>query len=285
MTVLAALVMTFHPTPTGSSGEAAGDTPTNTTTSSAAAPTSWSPPDPSATASKKTPKASTSPQPKRSSPAARPTAAPVAGAALAGRIRPGTAYSGTATFYDAADGNGACSFGPTSDVMTAAMNSTDYETAKACGAHLRVRNSRGATITVRVTNECPTCVKGQLDLSAQAFAKLATPSQGQIPITWHLLSPATAEPMSIRYKTGSSRYWCEIQALGHRNPVSRLEVRTGGGWQALPRTAYNYFTSENGSGCGGAIRLTDIYGERLEFSGIGIRPEVRQPAGAQFAAH
>ncbi|WP_328708055.1 expansin EXLX1 family cellulose-binding protein [Streptomyces mesophilus] len=286
MTVLAALVMTFDSRPAGSSGEAAGDTPTNTTTTSAAAPTSWHAPEPSATASKKTPNASTSPKPKRSSsPAARPTAKPVAGAVLAGRIRPGTIYSGTATFYDAADGNGACSFGPTSDVMTAAMNSTDYETAKACGAHIRVRNSRGATITVRVTNECPTCVKGQLDLSAQAFAKLAAPSQGQIPITWHLLSPATAEPLSIRYKTGSSRYWCEIQALGHRNPLTRLEVRTGGGWQALPRTAYNYFTSENGSGCGGAIRLTDIYGERLEISGIDIRPEVQQQTRAQFTAH
>ncbi|MER7175109.1 expansin EXLX1 family cellulose-binding protein [Streptomyces mesophilus] len=284
MTVLAALVMTFDPTAATSSGQAAGITPTNTT-GAPATPSSRRTPDPSATTSKQAPKTSTSAKPKRSSPAAGSTAKPVAGAVLAGRIRPGTTYSGTATFYDAADGNGACSFGPTSDVMTAAMNSTDYETSKACGAHIRVQNSRGATITVRVTNECPTCVKGQLDLSAQAFAVLAAPSQGQIPVTWRLLSPSTAQPLSIRYKTGSSRYWCEIQALGHRNPLTRLEVRTGGGWQALPRTAYNYFTSENGSGCGGAIRLTDIYGERLEFSGIGIRPDVRQQVRAQFAAH
>lgn len=29
--------------------------------------------------------------------------------------------------------------------------------------------------------------------------------------------------------TGSSRYWCGIQAIGHRNPVARLQVRTGNG--------------------------------------------------------
>ncbi|KUO16524.1 expansin EXLX1 family cellulose-binding protein [Streptomyces dysideae] len=207
------------------------------------------------------------------------------GAPLAGRIRPGATYEGVATFYDT-DGSGACLYDPSGDVMTAAMNSTDYESAKACGAFVRVRAANGASVTVRITNECPgDCAPGQIDLSAQAFAALADPTLGRIAITWKLVSPSTSGTMSIRYKTGSTRYWCGIQATGHRNPVARLEVRAGSGWRQLPRTDYNYFLSEDGSGCGGAIRVTDIYGERLTVDGIAIRPDVAQPTRVQFAQH
>ncbi|MFI1048295.1 expansin EXLX1 family cellulose-binding protein [Streptomyces griseoruber] len=201
---------------------------------------------------------------------------------LAGRIRPGVTYPGVATAYDVGNGNGACSYGPTSDVMTAAMNTADYETSKACGAFVAV-HAGGKSITVRITNECPApCQPGQLDLSQQAFAKLAPLSAGRIQITWNLLSPATGDTISIRYKTGSTQYWCGIQAIGHRNPLARLEVRTGGGWKRLERTGYNYFLSEQGTGCGAAIRLTDIYGEQLTVEGIAVKPDTVQPTGVQF---
>jgi expansin (peptidoglycan-binding protein) len=170
--------------------------------------------------------------------------------------------------------------------MIAAMNTTDYETSRACGAYVLVHAANGASVTVRITNECPLpCAPGQLDLSQQAFAKLADLKVGRLPITWQLVSPSTVGTMSIRYKTGSSPYWCAIQVIGHRNPVARLEVRTSGGWRQLPRTDYNYFISANGAGCGGSIRITDLYGEQLTVSGIALRPDVVQPTRVQFARH
>ncbi|MEV0475568.1 expansin EXLX1 family cellulose-binding protein [Streptomyces prunicolor] len=206
-------------------------------------------------------------------------------ASLAGRIRPGVTYRGVATFYDA-DGGGACMYDPSGDVMTGAMNSTDYESSKACGAYVLVHAANGASITVRITNECPgDCAPGQIDLSAQAFAKLAAPSAGRIPITWNLASPSTSDTISIRYKTGSTRYWCGIQAIGHRNPLARLEVRAGSSWRQLERADYNYFLSEDGSGCGGALRLTDIYGQQLTVPALAVRANVTQPTQVQFAKH
>ncbi|MFJ9903660.1 expansin EXLX1 family cellulose-binding protein [Streptomyces sp. NPDC101152] len=204
----------------------------------------------------------------------------------AGRIRPGTTYQGVATEYQAGDGDGACLFGPSDDMMIAAMNTTDYQTSAACGASVLVRAANGASVTVRITNECPLpCAPGQLDLSQQAFAKIADPKAGRIPITWSLVSPATSETISIRYKTGSSQYWCAIQVIGHRNPVARLEVRAGGGWRQLPRTGYDYFLSSDGTGCGGAIRITDLYGEQLTVGALPVRPNVAQPTRLQFARH
>ncbi|WP_327399020.1 expansin EXLX1 family cellulose-binding protein [Streptomyces sp. NBC_01288] len=206
-------------------------------------------------------------------------------APLAGRIRPGVTYRGVATFYDA-DGGGACLYDPSGDVMTGAMNTADYEASKACGAYVLVHAASGATITVRITNECPgDCAPGQIDLSAQAFAKLAAPSAGRIPITWNLASPSTTDTISIRYKTGSTRYWCGIQAIGHRNPLARLEVAVGSGWRQLERTDYNYFISEDGSGCGGALRLTDIYGQQLTVPALAVRANVTQSTRVQFAQH
>ncbi|WP_405854368.1 expansin EXLX1 family cellulose-binding protein [Streptomyces sp. NBC_01515] len=232
---------------------------------------------PSAHTPSKRPSATATPKASRAASTTEPSA---------GRIRPGTTYTGVATAYEAGDGDGACLFGPSDDMMIAAMNTTDYETSRACGAYVRVRAANGASITVRITNECPLpCAPGQIDLSRQAFAKLADLKVGRIPITWNLVSPSTSRTVSIRYKTGSNPYWCAIQVIGHRNPVARLDVRTGSGWRQLPRTAYDYFVSADGSGCGSTIRITDVYGEQLTVSGIALRANVVQPTRVQFAQH
>lgn len=209
-------------------------------------------------------------------------AAAAANAPLAGRIKPGVTYNGPGTWYDS-DGDGACLFGAGPDDMTVAMNQTDYEASKACGAHLEVR-ANGKTIRVRVNNLCPSpCRVGQLDLSKQAFAKLANPQVGEIKVTWKLLSPGIGG-MSLRYKGGSSKWWCAIQAVDHRNPVARLEVQTSNGaWKRLPRSDYNYFTSADGAGCGGRIAVTDIYGQRLVSNALPIRPTVKQQTNQQFS--
>ena len=147
---------------------------------------------------------------------AQPTPTASGGAPLAGRIVPGVTYHGVATAYSAGDGDGACLFGPAANLMIAAMNYTDYETAKACGDYVLVHAADGASITVLITNECPLpCAPGQLDLSQQAFAKLANPALGRIPITWQLLSPAMSrhhlrpvqnrlQPLVVRHPASSA---------------------------------------------------------------------------------
>ncbi|MEU4114134.1 expansin EXLX1 family cellulose-binding protein [Kitasatospora sp. NPDC028055] len=286
--VAAAVAATGQAVPTASGGPDGATPPEAQPSPTAPTPSpSAGTPSPSASSSAK-PSASPKPSASASAPASATAGSRAAAgpASLAGRIRPGTSYQGVATSYDAADGNGACSFGPSGDLMIAAMNHTDYETSGACGAYVQVRSAGGASITVRIVNECPLpCAPGQLDLSHEAFAKLADLSVGRLPITWTLLSPAAPDSMSVRYKTGSSQWWCGIQVIGHRNPVAALEVQAGGGWRRLSRTDYNYFLSPDGSGCGGSIRVTDIYGERLTVDGIALQPDVVQSAHAQFARH
>ncbi len=280
----AALITVLLPDHKANAGYAAG-TPNASTVAAVPgeARASTAAPSVSAATSRSASTAPATPTTPRASSSPRTSAAATA---AAGRIRPGVTYTGVATEYSAGNGDGACLFGPAADMMIAAMNYTDYESARACGAYVLVRAASGASITVLITNECPLpCAPGQIDLSQQAFAKLADPTLGRIPITWKLVSPGLSNTVSIRYKSGSSQYWCAIQVIGHRNPVTKLEVRVGGGWRPLPRTDYNYFLSTDGAGCGGSIRITDIYGQQLTVNGVALSPNVEQRTAVQFAEH
>jgi len=288
--VLAYLIMGLVPG-RKADAEAAAATPLATTSvRSTTADRTGTPTAPATSSPTRTPRptasATTTAARKSATATPRPPRKAAATTSSAGRIQPGTSYTGVATAYEAKDGDGACLFGPSPDLMIAAMNTTDYETSRACGAYVLVRAANGKSITVRITNECPLpCAPGQLDLSQQAFAHLADLKVGRLPITWSLVSPGSIGNLSIRYKTGSSAYWCGIQVIDHRNPVTGLEVRTGGGWRRLPRTDYNYFVSANGAGCGGSIRVTDIYGQQLTINGVAVKPNVVQHTQVQFARH
>jgi expansin len=231
---------------------------------------------PKAVAAKAKPEPKAKPTAKKSAPAKKPAS----GAQGTGRIQFGKTYTGAGTFY-AANGEGNCSFEKTGDLMVGAMNQVDYENSQACGAHLAVTGPKG-TVTIRVVDRCPECPKGAIDLSREAFAKIAPTSAGKVSISWRLLSEPTAKPVSYLYKTGSSRWWCAIQVRSHRNPVRSLQVKDDGEWKSLSRQSYNYFVSADGSGCGSTIRVTDIYGNRLTDGGIDVRPDTIQRGDGQF---
>ncbi len=51
------------------------------------------------------------------------------------------------------------------------------------GVSIRV-SYNGRTITVPVVDKCPSCDSAHIDLSQPAFAQLADPGLGNIPVTW-----------------------------------------------------------------------------------------------------
>ncbi len=199
------------------------------------------------------------------------------------RIRFGEKYSGIATFYGAT-GAGNCSYEPTGDLMVAAMNQQDYEGSQACGSYVDVTGPKGNTVRVKIVDRCPECQPGHIDLSAEAFAKLAEPVKGRIDISWKLVSPSLSGPVKYKYKDGSSQWWCSIQVRNHRNPIRSVELKGKNGWVSLPREMHNYFTSASGDGCGGQVRITDVQGNQLTDSGISVNPGAVQSGAKQLPA-
>jgi expansin len=176
---------------------------------------------------------------------------------------------GEGTYYDA-DGGGNCLFPPSPDnMMVAAMNHADYNDAAVCGAFARVTGPNGA-IMVRIVDQCPECAPGDIDLSYEAFALIANPLHGRVPISWRYVSPPLPGPIRYQFKDGSNQWWTAVQVRNHRNPIARFEYQTAGGaFVELPRTAYNYFVKTDGMGPGPyTFRVTDIFGRTVTDSNI-----------------
>ena len=176
----------------------------------------------------------------------------------------GATRQGEGTYY-AATGAGACSYDASADRMVAAMNHTDYAGSAACGEHVRVTGPLG-TVTVRIVDECPECAPGDVDLSAEAFARIAAPVAGRVPISWQVVTGAVSGPLQYRYKEGSTRYWTAIQVLNHPLPIARLEIQPDGvgNWIDVARTDYNYFVYPVAIGAGALqVRVTSNTGVAL----------------------
>jgi expansin (peptidoglycan-binding protein) len=180
--------------------------------------------------------------------------------------------TGKVTYYNEANGSGACSFDPSpNDLMIGAMNAPDYMDSAACGACALIRTMDGSkSVTVRIVDLCPECQTGHIDLSPQAFQQLGDLALGVIPTTWHYVSCDYQGPIQYKFKEGSNQWWTAVQIRHHSNRIAKFEYDKGGGnWVSVARTSYNYFVEDKGMGPGPYhFRVTDIFGQTVEDEGI-----------------
>ena len=196
-------------------------------------------------------------------PGPAPAPVPAPSPSVPGALSP--TYTGEGTYYGAT-GQGNCSFDASpGNLMVAAMNGPDYAGSAVCGQFVAVTGPKGS-VTVRITDQCPECKTGDLDLSAEAFARIADPVAGRVPINWHVVPGDVSGPVSYRYKEGSSRWWVAIQVRNHRLPITGLEIKPSGSadWIRVARTDYNYFVHPSEIAAGPVqVRVTALGGATL----------------------
>ncbi|KAI0632603.1 RlpA-like double-psi beta-barrel-protein domain-containing protein-containing protein [Trametes polyzona] len=101
--------------------------------------------------------------------------------------------TGDATFYSA--GLGACGVTNTDADFIAAIDAQTFDTFPGAGANpnlnpichkqVTVTGPDGKTVNVLVTDRCPGCAKGSIDLTPTAFQQLASLDVGRLHgITW-----------------------------------------------------------------------------------------------------
>jgi expansin (peptidoglycan-binding protein) len=195
---------------------------------------------------------------------------------------PFTTVSGKATYYNA-DGSGNCGFPATpNDLMVGAMNDPDYLGSQVCGECVEVTGPK-ATIVIRIVDRCPECLHGHIDLSQQAFAKIADLALGVVPITWRVVACNVTGPIVYHFKEGSNQWWSAIQLRNIRYPVKSLEAQVSGSFKALPRETYNYFVYSSGLGPGPyTLRVTDVLGHVLTDTNIPFKEAQDVPGAAQL---
>ena len=201
-----------------------------------------------------------------------------------GGPRLGEVQHGEGTYYGAT-GDGACSFGPSPrDLDVAAVNNPQWDSAALCGACAAVTGPKG-TVNVRLVDRCPECRAGDLDLSPQAFAKVAELSAGRVPISWQLTACEVSGNLRYFIKEGSSQWWTAIQLRNHRVPVRGLAFLHGGSWVDLPRQDFNFFLAAQGTGPGPLqVRVTSFTGQTLDDTLAGPNAEATYEGAAQFDA-
>jgi len=218
------------------------------------------------------------------------TAAPACAAVMtAGTQTSGGAsggISGEATHYElAAGGMGNCSYpSPPAGQLYVALSPAEYGAAAACGSYLQVTGPDGS-VTAEVVDQCPECQAGHIDLSEQAFARIAPLNAGLVPVSYRTVAdPPLPGPLSMLVKTGSSAYYLALLPINNGNPLASVAVRQGsGGWQELARTTYGYWLASSGAGPGPfTVRLTDSLGHQATVDGITISPGVVQATGTSM---
>jgi expansin (peptidoglycan-binding protein) len=198
----------------------------------------------------------------------------------------GAQTSGEATHYELASGGmGNCSYpSPPAGQLYVALPPSEYGAAAACGSYLQVSGPDGS-VTVEVVDQCPECQAGHIDLSEQAFAKIAPLSAGLVPVTYRTIAdPPLPAPLSMLVKAGSSAYYLALLPINNGNPLATVAVSQGaGGWQELSRTTYGYWLASSGAGPGPfSVRLTDSLGHQATVHGITISPGVIQSTGTSM---
>ncbi|WNG45677.1 hypothetical protein F0U60_17385 [Archangium minus] len=195
----------------------------------------------------------------------------------------GEFQDGIITFYDAT-GAGNCSFDPSpQNLDVAAINKGQYEGSAVCGSCVEIEGPKG-NLRVRIVDSCPDCPdKGHLDLSREAFAKIANPIDGRVKVRWRMVTCDVQGPIRYHYKDGSSQWWTAIQVRNHRLPVTKLEYWKNNAWVQVKREDYNYFVEPSGMGTGSIkVRVTASDGQTLEDTLPAPTSNTTHDGAAQF---
>ncbi|KAH7386550.1 RlpA-like double-psi beta-barrel-protein domain-containing protein-containing protein [Cadophora sp. MPI-SDFR-AT-0126] len=200
------------------------------------------------------------------------------------------ALSGEATFYGGNVAGGMCSFSTytlPAGVFGTALSDSNWDNSANCGACVSVTGPNGNAVTAMIVDQCPGCGTNHLDLFPDAFAALADPSKGIIPITWDYVDCPITTPLAVHNKEGVSANWFSMQVVNANKEVSSLEVSTDGGstWKSTTRKEYNFF--ENSSGFGTTtvdVKATSVDGDVVTVKDVNVVAGESKNAASNFGS-
>ena len=122
-----------------------------------------------------------------------------------------------------------------------------------------------------------------LDMSAEAFKKVANPVDGVVNIEYKLVDPGDnfqtpyghqiGDGIVVESISGANPYYGAIRLNNHRYPVESVDLLTeGGGTVPLERDDDNRFVLNDSSGTYGAqdLLVTDVFGQKVTLDDINI---------------
>ncbi|MEM7590393.1 MAG: expansin EXLX1 family cellulose-binding protein [Cyanobacteria bacterium P01_A01_bin.83] len=211
---------------------------------------------------------------------------------LAPELELNQVYQGRATFYDAANpagGIGASGFDtPISSELhkIVAMNNIQWNGSEASGAFMQVSGPKqregAAPIIVQVADLLVERADG-MDMSAEAFAKVADPIDGTVNIEYELVGPgddyvtayghSIGDGIVVETIEGTNPYYGATRLNNHRYPIESVElIADNGNLIELNRESDNRFVMSGNYPLNGVqdLLVTDIFGQQVTLDDINI---------------
>lgn len=201
-------------------------------------------------------------------------------------------YQGRATFFDAANpagGLGNSGFDiPAPDQLhkVVAINNIQWNGSNASGAFFEVSGPKqregAAPLIVQVTDQLVERADG-MDMSAQAFEKVADPVDGIVNIDYQLVGPdddyvtayghRIADGIVVEGIADSNPWYPTLRLNNHRYPVATVElIESDGDLVEFERGSDNRFVLDETQAIYGAqdLLVTDIFGQQVTLDDINI---------------
>lgn len=198
-------------------------------------------------------------------------------------------YQGRATFYDATATKGNSGYGvPASNKLekVTSINSVQWNGSEASGGFFKVSGPKqregDAPIMVQVIDQLPERADG-LDLSREAFAKVADLKDGVVNIDYQLVGPADDYLTAYGYKIGqgivvegvpgTNPYYAAVRLNNHRYPIKSVDLITNNGKTIeLDRESDNRFVLDGNYPLYGAqdLLVSDIFDQQVTLNDVKI---------------
>jgi len=171
-------------------------------------------------------------------------------------------YHGKASYYNFR-GSGNCSYlQPTKPILTAAVNTKQYDKASLCGACLQVIGNKD-TIIVRVEDRCPGCRFGEIDLSKAAFAQVEDMGKGRALVKWKVVPCGYTKSIKLYVKKNHQDGRATVIVVNHNTPIKRLSIWNDTTWLPINRESHNCFHIKRVKDNLMRIQMIDWYGNEI----------------------
>ncbi|RHY43185.1 hypothetical protein DYB38_002971 [Aphanomyces astaci] len=190
-----------------------------------------------------------------------------------------SAFTGIATTYGPPDGEspqgGNCAMMkwlPLAPQFHVAINDNQYDTGANCGRCVSVtcvdaRCQSKRTVLGQVTDRCPECSQGDLDMSLPMFQQVTGFTTDRLAISWEFVDCPVTDGVQVCAKDGSSIHWLYVQPGNTLNGVKSMRIN--GGDAPLFGSAYYFMSTVLGT-----VDLSQTQVEMTSHSGQTIKATV-----------
>lgn len=153
-------------------------------------------------------------------------------------------YKGDATMYGGVINGGSCGFKQLWTLSNnnfkygVAINSKQYNNSLTCGQCVNIQSDNNKnSINAIITDICPECKYGDLDLFTETYNQLINESPGIKPINWNFINcPDNIVSQNVQLRIDEiNYYWLSIQPENFKCGISSIFIYQNNNWIEMSR--------------------------------------------------